>query len=95
MFSIEDFNEFLSYKYRKTNNIICNKHKNCIVKLANEFCYIEIKGNDKQILMEFIKRDSEKLKILNITKKELNIDIINAVFEALDYKYMLEKNRKQ
>lgn len=95
MFSIEDFNEFLSYKYRKTNNIICNKHKNYIVKLANEFCYIEIKGNDKQILMEFIKRDSEKLKILNITKKELNIDIINAVFEALDYKYMLEKNRKQ
>ena len=74
---------------------ICKKYKNCIFLLANRFYNIEIDNCNKKYILKWIRSDKKDLEELNITKKELKIDIITAVFEALDYKYMLEKNRKK
>lgn len=94
-FSIEDYNAFVSWSNRKTDNDICKKYKNCIFLLANRFYNIELENYNKKYILKWIRSNKNDLEELNITKKELNIDIINAVFEALDYKYLLEKNRKQ
>ncbi|MBF1295300.1 MAG: hypothetical protein HXM96_04255 [Parvimonas sp.] len=94
-FSMEDFDSFLTWSNRKTDNNICKKYKNCIFLLSNRFYNIEIDNCNKKYILKWIRSDKKDLEELNITKKELKIDIINAVFEALDYKYMLEKNRKQ
>ena len=93
-FSMEDYDGFVSWSNRKTDNDICKKYKNCIFLLANRFYNIELDNCNKKYILKWIRSDKKDLEELNITKKELNIDIINAVFEALDYKYMIVINRK-
>lgn len=83
----EDFKNFAIWKGKKTEQEICDEHKVLIVALANFLYKIELNEKDKKLLWKSLKNNKKMLESMNISKKEFNIKVIDAVLEALSYKY--------
>lgn len=90
-FSEEDFDSFMSWKDRKANNEICKEHKDFIVSLANLLYKIELDDRDEKLLWKSLRKNKKMLKSMDISKKEFNMDIMNAILEALEFKYLSAK----
>ena len=86
-FSVEDFEGFLSWKERKAKKIVCEENKDFIVSLANLLYKIELDDHDKKLLWKSLRKNKKMLKSMDIPKKEFDIDLMNAILEALKYKY--------
>lgn len=86
-FSEEDFNSFMSWKNRKANNEVCEEHKDFIISLANLLYRIELNDRDKKLLWKSLRKNKKMLKSMDISKKEFDMDIMNAILEALSFKY--------
>lgn len=86
-FSEEDFDSFMFWKDRKANNATCAEHKDFIVSLANLLYKIEIDDRDKKLLWKSLRKNKKMLKSMDISKKEFDLDIMNAILEALSFKY--------
>ena len=83
----EDFDSFMYWKDRKSNNDVCEKYKDFIVSMANLLYKIELNDRDKKILWKSLRKNKKMLKSIDISKKEFDLDIMNAILEALIFKY--------
>ena len=89
-FSEEDFDSFISWKERKANDEICIEHKDFIIYLTNLLYKIELYDRDKRLLWKSLRNNKKMLKSMDISKKEFDIDIMNAIMEALNFKYKIK-----
>lgn len=88
-FSEEDFDSFMSWKDREINKETCTEHKDFIVSLANLLYKIELYDRDKKLLWKSLRNNKKMLKSMDIPKKEFDLDIMNAIMEALNFKYKI------
>lgn len=88
-FSEEDFDSFMSWKDREINKETCTEHKDFIVSLANFLYKIELYDRDKKLLWKSLRNNKKMLKSMDISKKEFDLDIMNAIMEALNFKYKI------
>lgn len=86
-FSEEDFDSFMSWKDREINKETCTEHKDFIVSLANLLYKIELYDRDKKLLWKSLRNNKKMIKSMDISRKELDLDIMNAIMEALNFKY--------
>lgn len=85
-FKDEDYEEFLSSKAELKQDLRF-KNKTLIISLANLLYKIDLDEKKKKLFWKSLKRNSNFLKSMGISKKEFDYDIINGVFEALEYRY--------
>ena len=85
----EDFDKFLSWSKRKTDIKICHEYKDIIISLSNLLYKISLDNKDKNLLWKSFRKNKKMLEGFHIKKKEFDFDTINAVCEALGYKYSL------
>lgn len=90
-YSQEDFDEFIDWKDKKADPELCEEHKVLLVSLANFLYKIELDDKDKKLLWKSLKRNKKMLQSMNISKKEFNLKVMDAVLEALSYKYKYSK----
>lgn len=90
-YSQEDFEEYSAWKDKKANPELCEEHKVLLVSLANFLYKIELDDKDKKLLWKCLKRNKKMLESVGISKKEFKLSIIDAVLEALSYKYQYAK----
>ena len=88
-FSEEDFDSFMSWKDREINKETCTEHKDFIVSLANLLYKIELYDRDKKLLWKSLRNNKKMLKSMDISKKEFDLDIMNEIMEALNFKYKI------
>ena len=86
-FSMENFEEFMSWKDRKAKKSTCEEYKDFIVSLANLLYKIDLDDRDQKLLWKSLRKNKKMLKSMDISKKEFDIDIMNATIDALKYKY--------
>ena len=65
----------------------CDKYRDLIVSLANFLYKIELNDRDKKLLWKALRRNKKMLKSMDISKKEFDMSIFEAVYEALNYKH--------
>ena len=85
----EDFEEFASKETDENKAKWYSDYKLLIVSLANFLYKIELNERDKKLLWKSLRKNKRMLKSLGISKKEFGVEIIDAVIEALNYKYTL------
>lgn len=83
-----DFIKFQSYQSKKASNILCTTYKDLIISLSNLLYKIDLDETDKKVLLKSFKHNKQLLSSMNISKKEFDDEIIDAVCEALHYKYL-------
>lgn len=88
-FSEEDFDSFMSWKDREINKETYTEHKDFIVSLANLLYKIELYDRDKKLLWKSLRNNKKMLKSMDISKKEFDLDIMNEIMEALNFKYKI------
>ena len=86
-FSVEDFEDFMAWEDRKAEKSTCEEYKDFIVSLANLLYKIELDDKDKKLLWKLLRKNKKMLKSMDISKKEFDMDVMNAILEALKYKY--------
>lgn len=86
-FSSEDFENFMAWKDRKTEKNICEANKEFIILLANLLYKIDLDDRDKKLLWKSLRKNKKMLKSVDVSKKEFDIDLMDVVVEALNYKY--------
>lgn len=82
-FTMEDFDDFISLKDRKENEMICAEYKDFIIFLANLLYKIELDDRDKKLLWKSLRKNKELLKSMGISKKEFSIETMNVILEIL------------
>lgn len=85
----EDFDEFASKETDENTAKWYSDYRLLIVSLANFLYKIELNERDKKLLWKSLRKNKKMLKSLGISKKEFGVEIIDAVIEALNYKYTL------
>ena len=86
-FSMNDFDDFMDWKDRKAKKSTCEEYKDFIVSLANLLYKIDLDDKDKKLLWKSLRKNKKMLKSMDISKKEFDMDIMNAIIEVLKYKY--------
>lgn len=91
-FTDEDFKSYLFSKEQKVETSTCIKYKDFIISIANMFYRIILDDKRKKLLWKSFKNNKDLLDSMEISKEEFNIDLMNTVFEALDFKYKMNNN---
>lgn len=86
-FTDNEFDTFLSWKGRKSDETVCNDFKPLIISLSNLLYKIDLNDKDKKLLFKTFRKNKKMLSAFEIKKKDFTLDIINAVEEALSYSY--------
>ena len=86
-YSEADFEEFISHEPDKVKAKHYSDYKVLIISLANLLYKIGLDERDKKLLWKSFRKNNEMLKSMNISKKEFDMEIMNAVINALCYKY--------
>ena len=86
-YTADDLDHFIEWKGRKAEIRICKEHKDLLVSLANFLYKIELNDKDKKLLWKSLKKNKKMLKSMDISKKEFDMNVFKAIYEALDYKY--------
>ncbi len=86
-FSAEDFDNFMSWKGRKAKKNTCKEYKDFIISLANLLYKIDLDDRAKKLLWKSLRKNKKMLKSMDVSKKEFDMDLMNAIFEALQFKY--------
>ena len=84
-----DFDNFTSQETEENKAKWYSEFKLLIVSLANFLYKIELNERDKKLLWKSLRKNKKMLKSLGVSKKDFGIEIIDAVIEALNYKYTL------
>ena len=86
-YSEADFEKFISHEPDKVKAKQYSDYKVLIISLANLLYKIGLNERDKKLLWKAFRENKEMLKSMNISKKEFDMEIMNAVINALCYKY--------
>ena len=82
----EDFKKFKRYGAKGEIKQTCNDYPEIIYSLVSFLGSMELYESDKKLLLKTFKHNKEMLNSFEITKKELTMEIIDAVFAARKYK---------
>ena len=83
-FTEEDFNNFLSAE----NNFTTKRNqRDMVITLANLLYKIDLDEQDKKIFVKSLKQNKEFLASINKTKKDIEVEDIDLVEQALRFKY--------
>ena len=77
----------MKMKSENINISIYEDSKDLIILLANILYKIDIDEETKILLWKSLRKNKDLLKSKGISKKEFDIDIMDIVFEALEFKY--------
>lgn len=88
-FSNDDFEKYRAWSERSISDSVLSDFKELIISFANLLYKIELDDKDKKLVYKMFRSNKKKLKALNIKRKEFVPDIVDAVGEALSYKYSL------
>ncbi|MBE5958735.1 MAG: hypothetical protein E7254_07740 [Lachnospiraceae bacterium] len=91
-YSDDDFEDYKNWKKKKIDQSLCEECEGPIIAFANLLYKIKLDDNDKKLLFKCFKKNKKMLKELKISKKEMKIEIMDAVYEALDYQQMIAQN---
>jgi hypothetical protein len=83
----DDFERFISWNGKKADSHICKAHRILMESLANLLYKIDLDDRGEKLLWKSFRDNKELRNSVHITKKEVSFDIIDAVVEALNYKY--------
>ena len=86
-YSKVDFEKYIAWPLRKSDSDLCSKYETLIISLANFLYKIDINDRDRKLLWKALRRNKKMLKSMDVSKKEFNVQLFDAVYEALDYKY--------
>ena len=86
-YSERDFDAFVSYETDADKLKLYTEYKELIISLANLLYKIEMDDKDKKLLLKSFKKNKKMLEALDISKKDLNVEVIDTVTAALQYKY--------
>lgn len=86
----EDFNKYINWSERKTDNYICEKYSAIIISLANFLYSIELIDRDKKLLWKTLRKNKKMLKSMDVSKKEFDMKIFDSIYEALAFKDSLK-----
>ena len=88
-YSEADFEEFISHEPDRVKAKHYSNYKVLIISLANLLYKIGLNEREKKLLWKSFRNNKEMLKSMNISKKEFDMDIMNAIINALCYKYRI------
>ncbi|SEW34427.1 hypothetical protein SAMN05216413_2271 [Ruminococcaceae bacterium KH2T8] len=81
----DEYRAFLSSIERKADMGTCEDYKNVIIALANWLNGIKLDDKDKKLVCSFIKSNKDMLKMLELEKEQLSVDILDAAIELAMY----------
>ena len=90
-YTSEDFDLYISWNEKKVDTETCNKYKDLIVSLANFLYKITLNDKEKKLLWKTLRKNKKMLKSMDVSKKEFDMSIFDAVYDALDYKYFRDE----
>lgn len=85
----EDLNKYIAWNERKADETLCEKFSAIIITLANFIYKIDLDDRDKELLWKTLRNNKKMLKSMDVSKKEFDMKIFDAVYEALAYKASL------
>lgn len=88
----EDFENFISLEEKHFSNEWCIKNKALIILLSNLLYKITLAEKDTKLLFKSFRKNKKMLSSLNIKKNDFSIEIMDAVKDALEYKYQLSSD---
>lgn len=88
-FSNDDFEKYKAWSERSISDSILSDFKELIITFANLLYKIELNAKEKKLVYKMFRSNKKMLKSLNMKRKEFVPDIVDAVEEALSYKYSL------
>ncbi len=86
-YSESDFDAFVSHETDADKLKWYTKYKDLIISLANLLYKIKLDDRDKSLLLKSFKKNKEMLEALKISKEDFDIEVIDTVTDALQYKY--------
>lgn len=92
-YSQNDFEQFIEFKKSKLDICLSESIKNLIISLSDFLYRIDLDKKDQKVLLNMLKKNKDWLKTMNIKKKELSIEVMEIVSEALKYKYSLKASK--
>lgn len=82
-----DYEKFIILEEGKARGDLCKEYKVLIISLANFLYKIDLNDRDKKLLWKSLKKNKKLLKSMNISKREFGIEVMETVFDALEYQY--------
>lgn len=88
-YSDSDFDKFLAWKRKHSKMEFCINYKSLIISFSNLLYKISLDDRDKKLLFKSFKKNKKMLASFDMKKSDFTIEILDAVEEALSYKYKL------
>lgn len=82
----QDFEHFMAWSNRSSSTKKCRDNKTAIISLANLLYAIYLDKQDRKVLLKSLRKNTGLLAKLELTKDDLDIALLDAVLEAVDYK---------
>ena len=86
-YTSEDLDEYIEWNKNIVVKETCIKYKALVVSLANFLYKISLNDKEKKLLWKTLRKNKKMLKSMDVSKKEFDMSIFDAVYGALDYKY--------
>ena len=86
-YSETDFEAFVAHEPYKAKARQYSDYKDLIISLANFLYKIDLNDRDKKLLWKSLRINKKMLKSMGVSKKEFDMEIMDAVSKALNYKY--------
>ena len=88
-YTVQDFDEYKASIIDEKETKFLNVFKPLIISLANLLYSIELDTKAKKLLWKSLRNNKKMIKSMDISKKEFDLDIMNAIMEALNFKYKI------
>ncbi len=90
-YTVEDFDLFMVWNEKEIDVDFYKGSQDLIVSLANFLYKINLDENDKKLLWKSLRNNKTMLKSMDVSKKEFDMSVFDAVNLVLDYKYSRER----
>ncbi len=83
----ESYDKYMEWVKTERAAWYCKMHRDLVVGLANLLYKIDLNDRDKKLLWKALRKNKDMLKSMDVSKKEFDIYVFNAVETVLEYKY--------
>ena len=87
-FTESDFEAYLMWPKRRAERKKCEAYKDLLISLANLLYKIRLDDRAKKLLWKSLRSNKKMLKTMDISKKEFDKDLMDAILDALKFKYL-------
>ncbi|WP_314394145.1 hypothetical protein [uncultured Abiotrophia sp.] len=85
-YTAQDLDRFRVWRATGKTKEICEKHKDSIISLSNLLYKIELNTEDSTLLWNTLRKNTEMLKTMNLSKDDFDMDFWNTIRAALKFK---------